>query len=163
MSSKHYYSANDRLSKLIFFTYYNSLPNEIWKEIDGDERYFISSYGRVLSLCHSKPILLKPWDNNKGQGYLYVDLGVKHFPQKSSIHSLVAKAFIPKEKESQTQIHHKNGKKHDNRLDNLQRVEPKEHTRLDKERRQKEKKEAAADEKTKNRSKGETVQTFPNQ
>lgn len=149
MSSKHYSSADDKLSKLIFFTYYNSLPNEVWKEIDKDERYFVSSQGRVLSLCHSQPLLLTPWDNQKGKGYLYVDLGAKHFPQKPSVHSLVAKAFIPKEKESQTQIHHKNGNRHDNRLENLQRVEPKEHAQLDKERREKEKTQAAAVEEAK--------------
>ena len=41
------------LSLLLSFVWEESFDNEEWYEIKGmDGRYFISSYGRVLSLCN---------------------------------------------------------------------------------------------------------------
>ena len=43
-----------------------NLPNEIWKPIDGYEKYYVSSLGRIKSLKHKKEKILTAFPNNKG-------------------------------------------------------------------------------------------------
>ena len=67
---------------------------ELWKYIEGQERYAVSSKGRVKSFYHRKkkrevPLIMKSGDN--GHGYLLVRLGERKL---FSIHRLVALAFI---------------------------------------------------------------------
>lgn len=81
-------------------TFYNphNLDGEIWKDIVGYEnKYQISSYGRVKSLINSGVILKYRVNKIKGKDYgyysvaLYNNMGVKCF----KIHRLIAQAFIP--------------------------------------------------------------------
>ena len=65
-----------------------NLKGEQWKQIDYDNRYFISSKGRVKSYCGYNAIILKP--QKKKNGYLEVMIRGKH----KYIHRLVAEAFI---------------------------------------------------------------------
>ena len=61
------------LSLLLSFVWIESIDNEVWKEIEGlDSRYFISTEGRVLSLCMDGYKLMHPFIC--GDGYYYVDL-----------------------------------------------------------------------------------------
>lgn len=97
---------------------------EEWRDIKGYEgRYQVSSLGRVKSLarkkgwCIARERLLTLWEQHKG--YLVADLsdgngGRRHRP----VHRLVAEAFISNP-ENKPQVNHKNGNKHDNRVDNL--------------------------------------------
>jgi hypothetical protein len=58
--------------------------DEILKEIpDTDGKYFISNYGKVISLCRKVPKALKPYDC--GNGYCYVKIQGKN----KRIHRLV--------------------------------------------------------------------------
>ena len=98
------------------------LPNEVFKEIaDTNGKYFISNYGRVKSYTQYNATLLTPQPNNSG--YLRVKINGK----KQFIHRLVAAAFLPIEKDKKI-IHHKDGNKKNNKLDNLQRATHKENT-----------------------------------
>lgn len=46
------------LDRLILFVYNNSYYDEEWKEIEGTKGiYFISNYGRLLSIYKSHPII----------------------------------------------------------------------------------------------------------
>lgn len=99
--------------------------NEEWKEIKGlDSRYFISSEGRVLSLCLDGYKLIKPFIC--GDGYYYVDLRKDGQDIKSRVNRLVAEAFI-ENPENKPVVHHKDGKKLNNKVSNLQWMTEKEH------------------------------------
>ena len=71
--TKHF--SEKQIEKFLAF-YHLSADDEIWKEIEHTRgRYYISTLGRVISLCHRKPALLKPqpW----GNGYLCVEINGK--------------------------------------------------------------------------------------
>ena len=100
-------SATKRIDKLISFILSNSEPDEEWKEIEwADSNYFISSKGRVLSLCNSRPRILKAFMCN---GYLCVSI----CGYDRRINRLVAKAFIDNP-DNKPIAHHKNHKKTEN-------------------------------------------------
>jgi len=90
---------------------------ETWRAISGFEDYMVSDQGRVYSYKRNK-IMSGSKDND---GYLHVSLR-KNGKQKSpTIHSLVAKHFIPNPK-GYPEVHHKNADKRDNRAENLEWV-----------------------------------------
>ena len=104
--------ATERIDKLISFLLSNSEADEEWKEIEwADSNYFISSKGRVLSLCNSKPRVLKAFMCN---GYLCVSI----CGHDRRINRLVANAFIPNP-EGKPIAHHKNHDKTKNTVANL--------------------------------------------
>ena len=87
---------------------------EVWKAIQGfDGWYYVSTYGNVLSLKQKRPAVLKP--QNTGKGYYYVDLEGKQY----KIHRLVANTFLTNP-DKKPVVHHRDGNKHNNRLDNLE-------------------------------------------
>lgn len=104
--------ATERIDKLLLFLLANSEADEEWKEIEwADSNYFISSKGRVLSLCNSKPRVLKAFMCN---GYLCVSI----CGHDRRINRLVANAFIPNP-EGKPIAHHKNHDKTKNTVANL--------------------------------------------
>lgn len=104
--------ATERIDKLISFLLANSEADEEWKEIEwADSNYFISSKGRVLSLCNNKPRVLKAFMCN---GYLCVSI----CGHDRRINRLVANAFIPNP-EGKPIAHHKNHDKTKNTVANL--------------------------------------------
>lgn len=89
---------------------------EIWKEIENNLGYEISSMGRVKSLpkkIRKSTIILIP---NITRGYEYVGLknSVKH-----QVHRLVAVAFIPNPELKRT-VNHKDGNPRNNCIYNLE-------------------------------------------
>jgi hypothetical protein len=101
--------------------------NEVWKDIPGYEGYYqVSDMGRVRSLerviisttGQRVPVqerILKGTEHKSG--YFIVGLA-KNGIKTRTIHSLVALAFVG-ERPERNDIHHKNGNKKDNRLNNL--------------------------------------------
>ena len=91
---------------------------EVWKDIPGYEGYYrVSDMGRVKSLAHSHPRILKPWIANTG--YPCVGLSGDKNKGKYLVHRLVAAAFIPNP-DGKPQVNHKNGIKADSRAANLE-------------------------------------------
>lgn len=104
--------ASERIDKLLSFILSNSEDGEEWKEIEwADSNYFISSKGRVLSLCNRHPRVLKAFMCN---GYLCVSIS----GHDRRINRLVANAFIPNP-ENKPIVHHINHNKTLNSVDNL--------------------------------------------
>lgn len=90
---------------------------EKWRDIEGfDGVYQISSMGRVRSLKFGKERILKL---NNSNGYLYVFLRKNGKPKNLTIHRLVATYFIPNP-ENKPEVNHKNCKRDDNRVENLE-------------------------------------------
>ena len=107
--------ATERIDKLLSFLIANSETDEEWKEIEwADSNYFISSKGRVLSLCNKQPRVLKAFMCN---GYLCVSI----CGHDRRINRLVAKAFISNP-EYKPIAHHKNHDKTKNTVANLARA-----------------------------------------
>lgn len=102
------------LRKLQDFLSQQEDNKEVWKAIQGyNGWYYVSTCGNVLSLKQKEPIVLKP--QNTGKGYYYVDLEGK----QCKIHRLVANAFL-QNPDKKPVVHHRDGNKHNNRLENLQ-------------------------------------------
>ena len=105
--------ATHKVDKMLCFIASSQfVPGETWKEIEwtnGD--YFVSDFGRVLSLCNNEARVLKPYNCN---GYLCVSISNKD----RKIHQLVARAFIPNP-EAKPIIHHIDGNKQNNNVSNL--------------------------------------------
>lgn len=116
------------LSLFLSFVWEESLDNEGWYEIKGmGGRYFISSFGRVLSLCFDGYKLLRPFVC--GDGYYYVDLRKDGKDYKCRINRLVAEAFI-ENPNGKPIVHHKDLDRKNNSASNLQWVTEAEHTAI---------------------------------
>lgn len=95
---------------------------EVFKDIAGYEGlYQVSNLGRVKSLPRKRTInkerILKPKLNKNG--YLEVALCKNSQYKMWRVHKLVANAFISNP-ENKSQINHINGRKEDNRAENLE-------------------------------------------
>lgn len=113
--------------KLVQFIISGQLyPEEELKEIKGTEgKYYISSFGRVLSVC-GQPIMLKPFYRN---GYKSVRICGKDY----YIHRLVVEYYISKciiDKRYLLEVHHKDKNKLNNNINNLQILTKKQHHRI---------------------------------
>lgn len=108
---------------------------EEWKSIKNFKgRYEVSSLGRVRSsgysyktrnahgeyLNHKPGVVLRP---QKDKGYLKVCLYDNGKPLQKRVHRLVAEAFLGTDS-VRKQVNHKNGNKHDNRVENLEWCTP---------------------------------------
>lgn len=107
--------------------------DEIWKDIEGYEGlYQVSNKGRIRNKKHK---ILKTWNKqgkkkyyNSENDYQKIHLSKNNILKTYQVHRLVANAFIPNYKKL-PQINHKNGKKNDNRVENLEWCTCKENVR----------------------------------
>lgn len=99
---------------------------KFWKDVKGFEGlYEISNYGEVRSLKRRNAYILSGTYN---KGYVVVILSKNKKTFRFSIHRLVAEAFLDFNIESDLVIHHKNHKRDDNRLCNLEIVTKRENS-----------------------------------
>ena len=102
------------------------MENEIWKDIEGFEKYQISSYGRVRSFKNKNPKILKP-SKNSSTGYYSVCLYKNKKLYNVTVHRLVGKSFLPNP-ENKPEINHLDANKSNNHFSNLQWVTAKQNT-----------------------------------
>ena len=124
-------NANKKLSLKIQqaekFIQENSLSEEQWRPllpVIGGHAYYISSKGRVLSLCREQPSILKP--QLTGSHYYYVKINGKN----RRIHKLVAAAFLTKPGTGVYDIHHIDGNALNNAAENLIYLTKEEHKEI---------------------------------
>jgi len=95
-----------------------------WKEIDNDFKiYLVSNTGLIKSMPSG--VLKKP--TISPYGYFQVCISSKPKRRTLKVHRLVASAYISNP-ENKPAVNHKNGKKTDNRVENLEWVTEKENT-----------------------------------
>lgn len=92
--------------------------NEIWRSVIGDDKYEVSSFGRVR---RKGGRVLTPFVV-KSTGYLQVNLSNR---SRRSVHRLVAMAFLDNP-DGLPQVNHKNGRRKENHINNLEWVSAKE-------------------------------------
>lgn len=97
------------------------LPNETWKNILGYPGYQASSEGRIrhFSERYNAYHLLTPSANNTNHR-LYVSLQNDNQHKNLMVARIIAFTFLPKPKDNQTTVNHKNGDITDNRACNLE-------------------------------------------
>ncbi|SDY83283.1 NUMOD4 domain-containing protein [Thermoactinomyces sp. DSM 45892] len=109
-----------------------SLPSlekmrECWRDIPSYEGYQISSFGRVIRKRQVKKdrygnrrvlqeLAIKSFRTKRG--YMYVNLHQEGMNSKPYIHRLVVSSFFPEALDEP--VRHKDGKRANNRLDNLE-------------------------------------------
>ena len=95
-----------------------NLPNEIWKPIDGYEKYYVSSLGRIKSLKHKKEKILTAFPNNKG--YYRVCLSNDGKSRHFLVSRLVAAAFCDNDDpQHKNTVDHIDGDVSNNKASNL--------------------------------------------
>jgi hypothetical protein len=102
------------------------MEQEIWDWVpDYEWYYFISDYGRVRSRCKGRDICLMP----DKDGYLRCHLYKRGIRKSFYVHFLVALTFL-KKPEGNVQVHHKDGNRQNNHVENLEWVTKKQNLAL---------------------------------
>lgn len=95
------------------YKYIKNLSNE-------KNKYYISNTGIIKSKIKNKETYLKPFPNEKG--YLLVRIGKRNIRVHRLVYEHFGNDFNPN-----YHIHHKDGNKQNNHIDNLECVNPSEH------------------------------------
>lgn len=89
--------------------------NEIWKVIEGWERYEVSNKGRIRNSETEMILKIRP----DKEGYLMVTLSINNVRTTKKVHRLVAGAFIENPNKL-PQVNHKDGNHANNNVENLE-------------------------------------------
>lgn len=116
MNSYPDYVENDRVS-------YQIINDELWGSVKGHHGYWVNKKGDVLG---RRGKIRKT--RLSSSGYSHITITSSGVTETLQVHRLVAEAFIPKIK-GKYLINHKNGIKHDNRVENLEWATHKENSR----------------------------------
>jgi hypothetical protein len=95
---------------------------EIWKLIDGDDRYYVSNLGNIKTIDYNHRQIekkLKPVLRNNGYKFVYIN------KKQLAVHRLVAKAFL-ENPYNKPFVNHIDGNKTNNNVKNLEWCTPKE-------------------------------------
>lgn len=119
------------MNNILYFIEQHKEPIEQWKEIKGTSgKYFISSFGRVISGAGEKPCFLSPWLDSTND-YYRISIYINGRLEKPYIHRLVAEYFTEQRtEEKRLVVHHKDYNKHNNRMENLVYLTDKEHHKI---------------------------------
>lgn len=94
---------------------------EVWKTVPVYDKYEASNLGRIRSYHYGKPKIMK--QHCSKNGYKTLHLRNSKGPKGFLAHRIVAAAFgVLKSLDDPLFINHVNGNKHDNRVENLERV-----------------------------------------
>lgn len=107
-----------------------NMPEEIWKPIllDGTQTiYEASDQGNIRNIKSNK--ILKKTVNSSG--YYHIKMYRRNKSLSKNTHRLVMLAFDPIDNPNDFHVHHKDGNKINNRLDNLQWITQKDHNILE--------------------------------
>ena len=95
------------------------MTEEIWKPVQGFDRYEVSSFGRVRSHYFVPPLILSCAKTDKG--YPSVDLRLNGSRNNFAVHRLVAVAFVSNPS-NKPQVNHKDSNRANNHYLNLEWV-----------------------------------------
>lgn len=103
-----------------------STNEEVWKQIEGFERYFISNKGRIKSTIGKEKILKQEITE---RGYHQIVLRKDNKSYHRRVHRLVALAFIETDDKTK-EVHHIDRNRSNNKADNLLWVSKEEHNKI---------------------------------
>lgn len=94
---------------------------EEYKPIPGFDRYFVSRDGKLASKARGeKCVMRSKLHELSDNGYFRASFRIGGRNMKRPVHQMVARAWIGLPPNEKSQINHKNGKKTDNRFENLE-------------------------------------------
>lgn len=102
------------------------IPDEVWYPILDNaipnvvHQYWISNYGRVVSLANNKELFLALTPDNKGYLSFNLRLTVPPYKKYCRVHRIVMLVFRPILHPERYQVNHKDGVKTNNRISNLE-------------------------------------------
>lgn len=100
--------------------------NCTWRDVEGFEGFYaVNELGKVLSK-HNKGKILNPIKHSRG--YLYVNLYSPTKKRRAFVHRLVLESFSPTDNVG-LEVNHIDGNKHNNSLENLEWVTPRENVK----------------------------------
>src|SRR6266516_5570453 len=94
---------------------------EVWLPVATASNLLVSNLGSIKN----KNGMIFKRSPSKRSGYIQTGLKINNVYKTIAVHILVARVFIPNP-ENKPHVNHINGIKHDNRVDNLEWVTPKE-------------------------------------
>jgi hypothetical protein len=102
--------------------YINMMDISKGKQIYSNNKYFVFPNGIIYN--NIRKSIIKPIEN--ASGYCYVTISNNKDKKNHYIHRIVADHFLENKDKNKTQVNHKNKKRNDNRLENLEWVTPSE-------------------------------------
>lgn len=121
-----YNTFQPKIKRYTYFLQNYSLNGEQWRLIPNTNyNYYVSSFGRVLSLCKNGIRILHQYDN---KGYRIVKLSVNGNVYNRRVHRLVAQCFL--NLKGNQYVHHKDRNRNNNNITNLTCMTLEQHNKI---------------------------------